>query len=568
MINNAKICIPALTYLCIDVLMRCFVLSFSNTVFDDVGRIVELFLNEVRGVRSIDGFLVKLTTFVLRLEEVFKDDVGVSRVLENVLGNSVVRSSIESLAPQQSVKDLILSNPRFKPLRKYVDIIAKAFPEQVVVKKREELLAQGVDILNRDLRARAGTGTVSMQRSIDVLRYEDINALLSQCLACSDSSESYLVRYIGNEYEVTQMVGGTRGTDYVYVYSNGFFINIGHVPGARLVVKEAWGRGRTREVYRVPREVIEEKPILRIGFSNKGYLYIDTCIVSQGIVRCRLCKALEEDDKLALKVASMFMPLGSEKVLIDWYLSVVPRMARDVLNIAVGSGAKGVLPTGHAERLLEVLYSAGLSLLTTMVLDSAQGRAQSLLTKISHILELFVAAKIVEALDGVTVGDPDFNYWLVEFTTNRPLAIVRSKAASREYTVFYQPSILPHILPGFVKNAPKHLVPDIIVFKGRIENVYWGELYKLIEQGVTPKLLIEVKTGLVQLRWEEPSYIVEQIREYIELLKPKNTALISLKTVNPTLKAQLKALGVAIFENFANEAVQAEFKKYVVKALM
>jgi len=38
--------------------------------------------------------------------------------------------------------------------------------------------------------------------------------------------------------------------------------------------------------------------------------------------------------------------------------------------------------------------------------------------------------------------------------------------------------------------------------------------------------------------------------------------------VNPTLKAQLKTLGVAIFENFAYKAMQEEFKRYVVKALM
>jgi hypothetical protein len=543
-------------------------LGFNDTVFDGVGRAVELFLNEVRGVRSIDGFLVKLTTFVLRLEEVFKDDVGVSRVLENVLANSIVRSSIESLVSQQSVKDLILSNPRFKPLRKYVDIIAKAFPEQVVVKKCEKLLAQGVDILNQDLRAGAGIGTISMQRGIDMLRYEDINALLGQCLTCNDSSESYLVKYIGNEYEVTQMVGGTRGTDYIYVYSNGFFINIKHTPGARLIAKEEWGRGRTREVYRVSREVIEEKPILEIGFSNKGYVYIDVCTAHQGIVRCCHCKALEEDDELALKIASMFMPLGSEKTLIDWYLNIVPRMARDVLNIVVKSGAKGVLPTGHAERFLEALYRPGLSLLTSMVLDGMQARIQSLLIKISHVLEVFVAAKIVEALDGVTIGNPDFNYWFVEFTTNKPLAIVRSKATGREYTVFYQPSILPHILPGFVKNAPKHLIPDIIVFEGRIESVYWGELYKLIEQGVAPKLLVEVKTGLWHLKWEEPGYVVEQIREYIELLKPKNVALVSLKAVDPALKAQLRAIGVTIFENFVDESVQAEFKRYVMNTLM
>jgi hypothetical protein len=112
------------------------------------------------------------------------------------------------------------------------------------------------------------------------------------------------------------------------------------------------------------------------------------------------------------------------------------------------------------------------------------------------------------------------------------------------------------------------LVPDIIVFEGRIKNVYGGELYKLIEQGVTPKLLIEVKTSLAQVRWEEPSYVIEQIKEYVELLRPRNTALASLKTVNSTLKAQLKTLGVAMFENFAYKAMQEEFKRYVVKALM
>lgn len=63
------------------------------------------------------------------------------------------------------------------------------------------------------------------------------------------------------------------------------------------------------------------------------------------------------------------------------------------------------------------------------------------------------------------------------------------------------------------------------------------------------------------MKWEKPSYVIEQVREYIELLRPRNTALVSLKTVDPTLKAQLKTLGVAIFENFDNETVQEEFEE-------
>jgi hypothetical protein len=199
----------------------------------------------------------------------------------------------------------------------------------------------------------------------------------------------------------------------------------------------------------------------------------------------------------------------------------------------------------------------------TMALTTARGRAKSLSIKISYILELFVIAKIVDALEGASLTGA----WTVEFTTNTPLAVVRSRATGKEYTIFYQSSILPHILPGFVKNAPKHLVPDIAVFEGRIEGVGWGELYKLVEQGAVPKLLVEVKTGLGRLRWEKPDYAVEQVREYKRLLKPKNVALVSLKIVDPMLKAQLKALGVAIFENFADKTVQEEFKRYVIKAL-
>jgi hypothetical protein len=359
------------------------------------------------------------------------------------------------------------------------------------------------------------------------------------------------------------MIGDTRGATYVYVYDNGFFVNIKHLPQVKLISTEKRGE-RAEEIYKAPKELLKNKLMLTFSFSRSGYPSIHLCVSEQEAVRCCPCGVLERDDELALKIASMFRPLGGEENLIKWYLHAVPKMSKEILSIVTKSGAKSIYPGKYAERLREALYNPGLSVLMTMALTTAQGRAKSLSIKISYILELFVTAKIVDALEGASLTEA----WTVEFTTNTPLAVVRSRATGKEYTILYQSSILPHILPGFVKNAPKHLVTDIAVFEGRVEGVSWGGLYKLAEQGVVPKLLVEVKTGLGYLKWEEPSRVAEQVKVYKKLLRPRNTALVSLKTVDPMLKAQLKTLGVTIFENFADEAVQAEFKRYVMKALM
>jgi hypothetical protein len=95
-------------------------------------------------------------------------------------------------------------------------------------------------------------------------------------------------------------------------------------------------------------------------------------------VRCCPCGALERDDELALKIASMFRPLGGEEDLIRWYLHAVPKMSKEILNIIIKSGAKDIFVSGHAERLYETLHQPGFSVLMTMALTTAQGRTQSL----------------------------------------------------------------------------------------------------------------------------------------------------------------------------------------------
>jgi hypothetical protein len=117
------------------------------------------------------------------------------------------------------------------------------------------------------------------------------------------------------------------------------------------------------------------------------------------------------------------------------------------------------------------------------------------------------------------------------------------------------------------RDLPKHLIPDIVIFEGRIDYVGWGKLMDLVNQGKTPNLLIEVKLGIMCMRWEEPQYVIEQMSEYIKLLRPRNIALVSLSSIDPGLRKRLEELGVAVFDNITSETTQNNLKNYIIKAL-
>jgi hypothetical protein len=67
------------------------------------------------------------------------------------------------------------------------------------------------------------------------------------------------------------------------------------------------------------------------------------------------------------------------------------------------SKASDIVFAGHAERLRETLNAPYLSLFTSMVLPGEKRRIQSIEVKLSHIAELWVFAKLVEAINGETL---------------------------------------------------------------------------------------------------------------------------------------------------------------------
>jgi hypothetical protein len=80
------------------------------------------------------------------------------------------------------------------------------------------------------------------------------------------------------------MVGGTRGATYVYVYDNGFFVNIKHLPQVKLISTEKSGK-RAEEIYRAPKELLKNKLMLTFSFGRKsGYPSIHLCVGEQEAV--------------------------------------------------------------------------------------------------------------------------------------------------------------------------------------------------------------------------------------------------------------------------------------------
>lgn len=388
--------------------------------------------------------------------------------------------------------------------------------------------------------------------------------------------EVYWFKVRGSMVDIEQMVGGTRGTSYVYVEDVlGMLTNVRYLSGSRIIRREEWGRDRTMEVYEVPLDIISNRLVMRIDFTNSGYAFVTLCRLRGGSVECYLCP--EKD--VTREYVSRFRVLGGERTYVELYMRLVPNFVNDILSVARRSGAKDISFVGHAERIRETFDDPYSSLFTSMALNTAEGRVLSLQERLAHVFELWVLSKIVEAIDGETIRR---DYWYIEFTRNVPFAFIKSRTLGKEFTIFYQPTIRPHVdamtiekigekvrMPIKRRGGRYHVIPDIVMFEGIIDVFLdWGMLHELVDSGKSPLLVVEVKTGVETSEWGRLEYVIEQLRHYRELLKPRYMALVTLMKIPGTSTFELKQLGADAFEDVINPEVQGLFKNYVNKVCM
>jgi hypothetical protein len=93
-------------------------------------RAVEMFVNEAKNLSTVDGYLIKLTTLVLRLEDVWRDKSRSRRAFEKILMCDEVRDSLRPLAHHADIVEYLIStNPRYKPLATYADPLSAVLRE-------------------------------------------------------------------------------------------------------------------------------------------------------------------------------------------------------------------------------------------------------------------------------------------------------------------------------------------------------------------------------------------------------------------------------------------------------
>lgn len=401
------------------------------------------------------------------------------------------------------------------------------------------------------------------------------------------------IKVLDSEVEVVQVAGGgwREGGGYVYVYEDGYFVNIGHLREARLVSREVLktlplaGRPAvTREVYRITRESLSGRPLLLVNLFTDGEVHADLCEVGEQYVSCSEYP-VRVDEGLAKDVVAKFKLLGAEAPYLQIYLKLVEEVGRTLPRLGCRDVECEVPvrrvcfnPPGH-DLLPQIVRRPYLSAMYALALNTPEERVEVLRGMVTLLAELWTVAKIAEAVDGYSLEGS----WRIG--NNVPFAFIRSRRSGRVYTVLYQLDLYQVTFQTYVvslgsvkyevvtwKHHPltedgrKSAVVDILVLSGKLEGrVDLDRLRKLEESGENPLLLVEVKLGIPSIRnWRD---VVLQMKDYLEVVKPRYAAFVALGKATSTLRRELKALSVEVFENVLDEREQERFKYFVAEAL-
>jgi hypothetical protein len=296
--------------------------------------------------------------------------------------------------------------------------------------------------------------------------------------------------------------------------------------------------------------------------------------------RCIECfdYLIKIDEEAAKSIVKSFKISGKEKLYLQIYLRLVEEI-REIMKI---SGARDIvvdapvniisferLPYSIISRLINRPY---LSAVVALLQDSQKRRIIALRSMAALLSEIWVISKIIDAVNGYTIGGS----WMITKGGNTPFAYISSRRSGMDYTIFYQLNLYQtssdqkgryeKFRPFNTRNGLKtFLAIDIVVFKGKKYYVNFAEMERLATGGEKPSLLLEVKLGIPYIRnWRD---VVQQMEDYLEIVRPYNIALASIGKASSTLKQKLKELGIEIFDNLLIEENQRRFKNYITTAL-
>ncbi|MHC1627887.1 MAG: hypothetical protein ACXQTI_03540 [Candidatus Nezhaarchaeales archaeon] len=348
--------------------------------------------------------------------------------------------------------------------------------------------------------------------------------------------------------------GGTTGTNYVYFIRGRELIHVSQLPGVKRIKEERWGRGRRVITWYVPNELVSGGEGLVISFSSGGrYPYIYYFRLPQDVSNVkslwdfRIEEIKDPIREIVIRRNLSFKLFGSELPQLNQYRKIVPKLVDDLWKELKSMGISDVLATEHAERLREMLKDPTFAECMSLVLPSSRGRARSLYEKTSKAYEVWLLSKVLKALYNLGAKPQSDELW-ISFTTNTPVAKMRY--SDKFVYVFYQPSIVPHIM-SMLLSSPKrvHAVPDIaIAILDEEEYIDWG---RLINYADKVPLVIEAKLSLTgSTKYETIDMTISQVKTYRELLNNMPMIIVPIYYGNKLAVHRLKRVaGVEAIDN-------------------
>jgi hypothetical protein len=150
--------------------LKCFTGPYEDSDLFIALPALRNFVSEVGKTQSVDGFLVKLTTFVLRLEDLFGGSRRAGEVLRKVLLCDEVQEVIAPFANYRHyIVQLAYRDPRFKPLQHYIGDVIWALSIVKPIEKPLEIVRPPMSVVERDYSSTPGTtateSSISMPES-------------------------------------------------------------------------------------------------------------------------------------------------------------------------------------------------------------------------------------------------------------------------------------------------------------------------------------------------------------------------------------------------------------------
>jgi len=376
-----------------------------------------------------------------------------------------------------------------------------------------------------------------------------------------------------SEIKVIEVHGGTKGTEYVYFIIGDELVHVSMIPGARKVSVEKWGGRRKEITWSIPACKVAGLEGLHVSFTrNSRRPYIGYFKLPQDLSNISVISERELYGK-GLIVENVKDPIedvvykrklkvrlfGPEYNKLKEYRNIVPKLIKDLKRdlASINISEDSIFIVEHAIRLAETLIDPNYALFMSLIVPTPQGRIRSLHEKITKSYELWLLVKVLKALHDIGAELKENKLWIAH-TTNEPAAELRLD--DKLIYVFYQPSLVPHIVGGGVIYRRIHAIPDIaIMISDREIYIEWG---KLREYADRIPLLIEAKLSLTGVtEYESIDITKKQVITYMRLLNGIPKVIISIYHKNPYAVYELNRISNVIAVDDVNPGNQLNVDK-------